>query len=139
MIVMREREWAGSLTKHVSRIKRETGGQAEEKSQTPLPQQISLSTMAIETLDIEELANRTGNLYETVAILSKRSRQVASDRRSELDDKLSYFEGFGPEMEDVRMQEEQENVSLEFEEKPEPTEIAIDEFLENKIYYRKPE
>lgn len=95
--------------------------------------------MAIETLDIDELANRTGNLYETVAILSKRSRQVASDMRSELDDKLSYFEGFGPEMEDMRMQEEQEKVSLEYEQKPEPTEIAIDEFLENKIYYRKPD
>lgn len=95
--------------------------------------------MAIETLDIDELANRTGNLYETVAILSKRSRQVASDMRSELEDKLSYFEGFGPEMEDVRMQEEQEKVSLEFETKPEPTEIAIDDFIEDKIYYRKPD
>lgn len=95
--------------------------------------------MAIETLDIDELADRTGNLYETVAILSKRSRQVASDTRSELDEKLSYFEGFGPEMEDVRMQEEQEKVSLEFEKKPEPTEVAIDEFLEDKLYYRKPE
>jgi len=95
--------------------------------------------MAIETLDIDELASRTGNLYETVAILSKRSRQVASDIRSELDDKLSYFEGFGPEMEDVRMQEEQEKVSLEFEKKPEPTEIAIEDFKEDKIYYRKPD
>jgi DNA-directed RNA polymerase subunit K/omega len=95
--------------------------------------------MAIETLDIDELANRTGNLYETVAILSKRSRQVSSDMRSELEDKLSYFEGFGPEMEDVRMKEEQEKVSLEYEKKPEPTEIAIDDFLEDNLYYRKPE
>jgi len=95
--------------------------------------------MAIETLDVDELASRTGNRDETVAILSKRSRQVASDMRSELDDKLSYFEGFGPEMEDVRMQEEQEKVSLEFEKKPEPTEIAIEDFREDKIYYRKPD
>jgi DNA-directed RNA polymerase subunit K/omega len=95
--------------------------------------------MAIETLDIDELAGRTGNLYETVAILSKRSRQVSSDMRSELEDKLSYFEGFGPEMEDVRMKEEQEKVSLEYEKKPEPTEIAIDEFLDDKLYYRKPD
>jgi DNA-directed RNA polymerase subunit K/omega len=95
--------------------------------------------MAIETLDLDELAERTGNLYETVAILSKRSRQVSSDMRSELEDKLSYFEGFGPEMEDVRMKEEQEKVSLEYEKKPEPTEIAIDDFLEDKLYYRKPE
>ena len=95
--------------------------------------------MAIETLDLDELAERTGNLYETVAILSKRSRQVSSDMRSELEDKLSYFEGFGPEMEDVRMKEEQEKVSLEYEKKPEPTEIAIDDFLEDKLYYRKPQ
>jgi DNA-directed RNA polymerase subunit K/omega len=95
--------------------------------------------MAIETLDLDELADRTGNLYETVAILSKRSRQVASDTRSELDDKLSYFEGFGPEMEDARMQEEQEKVSLEYEKKPEPTEVAIDEFQDGKLYYRKPD
>lgn len=95
--------------------------------------------MAIETLDIDELADRTGNLYETVAVLSKRARQVASDRRSELDDKLSYFEGFGPEMEDVRMQEEQAKVSLEFEKKPEPTEDAIEEFKDDQLYYRKPD
>ena len=95
--------------------------------------------MAIETLDLDELAERTGNLYETVAILSKRSRQVSSDIRSELEDKLSYFEGFGPEREDVRMKEEQEKVSLEYEKKPEPTEIAIDDFLEDNLYYRKPE
>lgn len=95
--------------------------------------------MAIETLDIDELADRTGNLYETVAILSKRSRQVSSDMRSELEDKLSYFEGFGPEMEDVRMKEEQEKISLEYEKKSEPTEFAIDEFLDDKLYYRKPD
>jgi DNA-directed RNA polymerase subunit K/omega len=95
--------------------------------------------MAIETLDVEKLANKTGNLYESVAILSKRSRQVASDMKSELEDKLSYFEGFGPEMEDVTMQEEQAQVSIEYEEKPEPTEVAIEEFMDDQLYYRKPE
>jgi DNA-directed RNA polymerase subunit K/omega len=95
--------------------------------------------MPIETLDLDELADRTGNLYETVAILAKRSRQVASDTRSELDDKLSYFEGFGPEMEDAHMQEEQAKVSLEYEKEPEPTITAIDEFLDDKIYYRTPD
>lgn len=94
--------------------------------------------MAIETLNTTKLARRTGNLYETVAILAKRSRQVASNTKSELDEKLSYFEGFGPE-DDVRMQEEQAQVSVEFEEMPEPTEVAIDEFQDDKLYYRKPE
>lgn len=92
--------------------------------------------MAIETVDIDKLAGKTGNLYESVAILSKRSRQVASNTKSELDEKLSYFEGFGPEMEDVRMQEEQAKISIEYEVNPEPTEIAIDEFLNEELYYR---
>jgi DNA-directed RNA polymerase subunit K/omega len=95
--------------------------------------------MAIETLNTTKLARQTGNLYETVAILAKRSRQVASNNKSELEEKLSYFEGFGPDMEDVRMQEEQAQVSIEFEKRPEPTEVAIDEFQDDKLYYRKPE
>lgn len=92
--------------------------------------------MAIETQDVDKLADQTGNLYESVAILSKRARQVASNVKSELDDKLSYFEGFGPEMEDVRMQEEQARISVEYEIEPEPTEVAIGEFLNDELYHR---
>lgn len=92
--------------------------------------------MAIETLDIDKLAGKTGNIYESVAIIAKRSRQVASNTKSELDDKLSYFEGFGPEMEDARMQEEQAKISVEYELQPEPTEIAIDEFKQDELYHR---
>ena len=94
--------------------------------------------MAIETVDVEALAAKTGNLYETVAIISKRARQVASNTKSELDDKLSYFEGFGPEMEDARMQEEQAKISIEYEQMPEPTEVAIKEVLNDEIYHRNP-
>lgn len=92
--------------------------------------------MAIETLDVDELAAKTGNLYESVAILSKRARQNASNARSELEDKLSYFEGFGPEMEDARMQEEQAKISIEYELQPEPTETAIEEFKNDELYHR---
>jgi DNA-directed RNA polymerase subunit K/omega len=94
--------------------------------------------MAIKTVDVEALAAKTGNLYETVAIISKRARQVASNTKSELDDKLSYFEGFGPEMEDARMQEEQAKISIEYEQMPEPTEVAIKEVLNDEIYHRNP-
>ncbi len=91
--------------------------------------------MALKTLDIDTLAARTGNLYETVAILSKRARQIATQMKQELDEKLSYFEGLGLE-DDPRHQEEQRRISIEYELKPEPTEIAVDEFLQDEIYYR---
>ena len=94
--------------------------------------------MPIKTVDVEKLADQTGNLFKSVAILAKRSRQVATEMKSELDDKLSYFEGFDPELEDPRFQEEQERISIEYEQKPEPTENAIDEMLEDSIYYRDP-
>lgn len=94
--------------------------------------------MAIKTLDADGLARRTGNIYETVAILSKRARQIASNVKAELDEKLAYYEGFGPEMEDTRMNEEQTRISLDYERRPKPTEVAVDEMLAEEIYYRNP-
>ncbi|GIV60588.1 DNA-directed RNA polymerase subunit omega [Rhodocaloribacter litoris] len=94
--------------------------------------------MALKTLDVDLLAQQTGNLYETVAILAKRSRQIASNIKQELDEKLAYFEGFGEETEDPRFQEEQARISLEYEMMPEPTELAINEMLNGEIYFRDP-
>ncbi|NNE69072.1 MAG: DNA-directed RNA polymerase subunit omega [Rhodothermales bacterium] len=93
--------------------------------------------MAIKTVDVDQLAARTGNMYETVAILAKRARQVAMHTKAELDEKLAYFEGFDQELEDPRFQEEQSRISLEYEVRAEPTEAAIDQFLNNEIYYRE--
>ena len=95
--------------------------------------------MALKTLDVHALADKTGNLYETVAIIAKRARQNAANEKAELEEKLSYFEGFGPEMEDVRMQEEQARTSIEFEKRPKPTETAIEEVMNDEIYHRFPE
>jgi DNA-directed RNA polymerase subunit K/omega len=94
--------------------------------------------MAIRTVDMNRLAAITGNLFESVSILSKRSRQISTNVKNELDDKLAYFEGFEQELEDPRFQEEQAKVSLEYEIKPEPTEMAVNEMLAGDVYFRKP-
>ena len=94
--------------------------------------------MAIRTVNVDELADKTGNLYKTVAIVSKRSRQVATSMKTELDDKLTYFEGFDPELEDPRFREEQERISIKYENKPKPMELAIDEMLNDQVYHRDP-
>jgi hypothetical protein len=95
--------------------------------------------MPIKTIDVDALRNQTGNIYEAVVILSKRARQLAADEKSELDERLSYFEGFGPEVEDARMLEEQARVSLEFERRAKSSETAIDEMLQNEVFFRHPE
>ncbi|MFQ5571849.1 MAG: DNA-directed RNA polymerase subunit omega [Rhodothermales bacterium] len=95
--------------------------------------------MAIKTIDVDALVEQTGNLFETVAILSKRSRQISSKVKSDLDNKLAYFDSFEPELEDPRFQEEQARISIEHELKPEPTEMAIDEMFNSEIYFRDPQ
>jgi len=94
--------------------------------------------MAIKTLDVEVLAKHTGNIFKSIAVVSRRSRQVSSRLKAELDNKLAYFEGFEPELEDPRFQEEQLRTSLEYELKPKPTEIAIGEMVTGDVYYRDP-
>ncbi|MCH8277042.1 MAG: DNA-directed RNA polymerase subunit omega, partial [Bacteroidetes bacterium] len=94
--------------------------------------------MSIKTVDMDLLAKLSGNLYQSVSILAKRSRQISVNTKSDLDEKLAYFEGFEQELEDPRFQEEQARVSLEFENKPEPTELAVEEMVQGEIYFRDP-
>ncbi len=94
--------------------------------------------MPLKTVDVDGLVVPTGNLYESVAILSKRSRQIASKMKADLDNKLAYFEGFEPELEDPRFQEEQARISIEHEMQAEPTEVAIREMFDDEIYFRDP-
>jgi hypothetical protein len=94
--------------------------------------------MPIRTLNVEKLQDTTGNIYESIVILSKRSRQIAAREKLELDEKLKYFEGFEDE-EEFAFNEEQERISKEFERRPHATQRAVDEMLNEKVSYRKPE
>lgn len=95
--------------------------------------------MAIQTLDTAKLADETGNLYETVAVLSKRARQLAAKTKAELDQRLSYFEDLSLDpTEELRSNEEQLRISLEYERQPKPTRAAVDELLDDELYFRNP-
>jgi DNA-directed RNA polymerase subunit K/omega len=94
--------------------------------------------MPIKTLDIEKLNKNTGNQYELISIMSKRSRQVAAQEKLELDEKLKYFEGFEDE-DEFSFNEEQENISKEFEKFAHATQQAIDEMRRGEIYFRYPQ
>lgn len=94
--------------------------------------------MGLHTIDVDRLTDHSDNIYEAVVVLSKRARQVAARQKAQLDEKLAYYEGFSSDMENLRMQEEQARVSLEYETKPKPPEVAINELLNNEIYFRNP-
>ena len=98
-----------------------------------------MPSQTIQTLDTTRLAEETGNLYESVVILSKRARQVASRTKAELDQKLSYFDELSLEpAEEIRTNEDQLRISLEYERKPKAGAVAIEEFESGEIYHRAP-
>ncbi len=94
--------------------------------------------MSIKTLDVEKLNKDTGNQYELIAIMAKRSRQIAAQEKLQLDEKLKYFEGFEDE-DEFSFNEEQENISKEFEKLSHPTQRSIEEMRQGKVYFRYPE
>jgi hypothetical protein len=91
--------------------------------------------MPIKTVNVERLHDLTGNIYQSIVIMSKRARQIAANEKRELDEKLSYFEGFEEE-DDFTFNEEQERISKEFEKRPHATRRAIGEMENEEIYYR---
>ena len=95
--------------------------------------------MAIKTLDTSKLADETGNLYETVTVISKRARQLASKTKAELDQRLSYFEDLALDpAEELRSNEDQLRISLEYERQAKPSRAAVDELQEGELYFRNP-
>ena len=95
--------------------------------------------MAIQTLDTTKLAAETGNLYETVTVISKRARQLSAKTKAELDQRLSYFEDLSLDpAEELRSNEDQLRISLEYERQPKPSRAAVDELQEGELYFRNP-
>jgi len=90
------------------------------------------------TRDIMDLCRDTNNIYESVAIIGKRSVQVASAMKEELSKKLQEFGTSNDSLEEVFENEEQIQISKYYERLPKPTLIATQEFVDDKVYYRNP-
>lgn len=86
--------------------------------------------------DMDVLSAPTGNIYETINILIKRSSQISTDLKEELDKKLKDFASYTDNLEEVLENREQIEISKYYEGMPKSTLIAIQEFLEGKIYHR---
>ena len=91
------------------------------------------------TRDLAKLDTDTGNIYETVVIISKRANQISVEIKEELNKKLKEFESYTDNLEEVFENREQIEISRYYERLPKASLIALQEFTENKIYYRKPE
>lgn len=96
------------------------------------------ANQSIVTRDIREFDGPTGNLYEAVAIISKRANQISTELKEELTSKLQEFGSNNDNLEEIFENREQIEVSKFYEKLPKPALIAVQEFLEDKVYYRNP-
>lgn len=90
------------------------------------------------TRDMIELSEDTGNVYETVSIIAKRSNQIAGEMKHDLEKKLQEFASLNDNLEEVSENREQIEISRYYEKLPKPTLIATQEYIEGKIHYRNP-
>ncbi|MEP2667896.1 MAG: DNA-directed RNA polymerase subunit omega [Cyclobacteriaceae bacterium] len=91
---------------------------------------------SIVTRDIEKIIDPTGNIYESVVVISHRARQIAVNIKEELNSKLAEFATTVDNLEEVFENREQIEISKFYERMPKPTTTATEEFLEGKLNFR---
>ena len=91
------------------------------------------------TRNLADFAAPTGNVYESVMIIAKRSNQIAADIKQELNHKLEEFSNYADTLEETFENREQIEISKYYERLPKPALIATKEFQDGKIFYRKAE
>jgi len=90
------------------------------------------------TRDLRELDTQTDNIYESIVIIAKRANQISNNVKEELHQKLSEFASSNDNLEEVFENREQIEISKHYERMPKASLVAIQEFLEAKVYYRNP-
>ncbi len=88
--------------------------------------------------NLNDLQDQTGNVYETVMILAKRSNQISSEMKEELNQKLQEFASYTDNLEEIFENREQIEISKYYERLPKPTLIAYEELKQKQIYHRNP-
>ncbi len=91
-----------------------------------------------ETRDVEEITQKSGNIYKSIAILAKRSDQISLNVKEELTAKLEEFASSNDNLEEIFENREQIEISKYYERQPKPNSVALKELLNDEIYVRNP-
>ncbi len=94
---------------------------------------------SIITRDLDKISEKSGNLYESIHVISQRAKQISSTMKEELNHKLSEFASTVDNLEEVFENKEQIEISKFYERMPKPTTLSMEEFLDGKLYYRRPD
>jgi len=91
------------------------------------------------TYDKDAIEQPTDNIYEAISIIAKRATQINTDLKKELIEKLDEFATYNDSLEEVFENKEQIEVSKFYEKLPKPTAIAVEEWLDDRVYHRTPD
>ena len=97
----------------------------------------SKAALTSKTYDRNSIEANTKNIYEALSIISKRSQQINLDIKKELHEKLEEFATHNDSLEEIFENKEQIEVSKFYERLPKAHAIAVEEWLNDNIYYRK--
>ncbi|MCS6981158.1 MAG: DNA-directed RNA polymerase subunit omega [Flavobacteriales bacterium] len=90
------------------------------------------------TRDVNQLREKTGNLYMSVAIIAKRADQIQRSLKEEIAAKLEEFASFTDSLEEITENREQIEFSRYYERMPKPAALATQEFIEDKLIFQEP-
>jgi len=93
----------------------------------------------VETRNLNDVKDKTGNIYESISIVAKRANQINISLKEELHNKLEEFASHTDSLEEIHENKEQIEISRAYERMPNPALLATQEFLDEKIYFRKGE
>ncbi|HTB51275.1 MAG TPA: DNA-directed RNA polymerase subunit omega [Ferruginibacter sp.] len=103
-----------------------------------LRRQLSANTSnVVEPKNLFDLKEKTGNLYESIAIVAKRANQINITIKEELHNKLEEFASHTDSLEEIHENKEQIEISKAYERMPNPSLLASQEFMEDKVYFRR--
>ena len=85
--------------------------------------------------DMVSLSKDTENIYETVMIIAKRANQIAQETKQELEAKLQEFAVYTDDQQEMVENEEQIEISRQYERMPKPTLIAAKEYEDGELYH----
>ncbi len=105
-----------------------------------LRRQLSAGTSnTVETRNLSDIKEKTGDLYESISIIAKRANQINISLKEELHNKLEEFASHTDSLEEIHENKEQIEISKAYERMPNPALLATQEFLDDKVYFRKNE
>ena len=102
-------------------------------------QQNANTSNVVETKNLMDIKSKTGNLYESIAIIGKRANQINIALKEELHNKLEEFASHTDSLEEIHENKEQIEISRAYERMPNPALLATQEFMDAKVYHRKNE